>query len=129
MNLAQRVAARYLKANEPSVLDGLDRRQAVNVINKTIQTADLKGFFSDQFWAPVQRIWKALDKRGIQHTLEKTWYDKDDSGNPSTKTWLFKVEWKDAKGKPQVAHGRVVASGGGSVSDPLSRYDVTAYVG
>jgi len=128
MNLIYRVATRYLHANTPNVLDGLDRRQALNVVNKAIQSAGLNGFFNDQYWAPVQRIWKALDKAGVHHMLEKTWYDKDANGNPSSKTWAFVVEWTDAKGKPQKAHGRVVASGGGSVQEPLDRYDVTAYV-
>jgi len=109
-------------------LDGLDRRQALTVINKTIQSAGLRGFFSDQYWAPVQRIWKELDKMGIDHALGKTWYDKDNQGNPSTKTWAFTVQWTDAKGKAQTAHGRVIASGAGSVNDPLEKYDVTAYV-
>ena len=47
MNLSHRVAARWLRANEvPSVLDGLDRRQAMGVANKVIQSAKLSGFFN-----------------------------------------------------------------------------------
>lgn len=129
MSLTQRVATRWLQANTPSVLDGLDRRAAMNMANKIIQSAKLSGFFHDSSWAPVQRIWKALTDKGIDWELEKNWYDKDERGNPSTKTWTFRITWKDKAGRPQVGHGRVVASGGGSVDEPLDRYDVTAYVG
>ena len=126
--MASRVALRYLKANPPSQLDGMDRRAGMNLINKVIQSAKLNGIFHDDHWEPVQRIWSAMTKAGFDWNLEKNWYDKDKEGNPSAKTWTFQVEWKDKAGKTQVAHGRVVASGAGSVKEPLDRYDVVAYV-
>jgi len=126
---ASRVASRWLQANSvPNILDGFDRRQALAVANKAIGTANLKGIFRDQYWAPVQRIWAALTKAGIDWEMERSWYDKDAQGNPASKIWTFTIQWKDKNGRPQVAHGRVVASGAGSVSDPLDAYDVVAYV-
>lgn len=128
MNSAQRVAARYLKADQPSILDGSDRRQGLAIANKVIQSAKLQGLFADDHWEPVQRIWSALTKAGIDFSQEKNWYEKDKQGNPSSKTWTFQVNWKGPNDKPLTAYGRVVASGAGSVREPLDRYDVTAYV-
>jgi hypothetical protein len=129
MNLTRRVASRWIAAQEgPGLLDGFDRRQAVAAVNKIIASAKLDGIFRDAHWEPIQRIWAAMNKANLDWYHIKNWYDKDKEGNPSAKTWAVGIEWKDKAGKNQEMHVRVIASGAGSVKEPLDAYDVVALV-
>lgn len=108
-------------------LDGMNRRKAVNKINEVLHR-HTKGFFTDDSWAPVNAIWKALTDEGIDWTLEGTQYDHNRDQVPTSKTWKFKVDFVNEKARPVTIYGVVVASGAGTVEDPLSRYDLVAYV-
>ena len=55
-------------------------------------------------------------------------YSKNESGIPSSKTWRFEIDFMNDKGRPTKLFGIIVASGAGSVKDPLDKYDITAYV-
>ena len=86
-----------------------------------------RGFFTDNFWEPVQKVWKLFSSLGIEWRLGGSKYD---SGNPPTgKTWEFEINFVNNIGKVQKLYGRVRAAGAGTIEDPLSRYDVTMTVG
>lgn len=126
---AQRVAARYLAANAAMPpLDGKTRQQVVRLVSGVIEKARLGGVFRDANWEPINRLWHTLDAAGIPVVRGKSYYGKDDRGTPASKTWEFTVEWAGPNGKPLTAYGRVIASGAGSVDEPLDTYDVVAYV-
>ena len=47
------------------------------------------------------------------------------------KIWNIEINFTNNKGRPTKLHGTVTAAGAGAGTreDPLSRYDITAYVG
>ena len=108
-------------------LDGMSKTTAKRNVNKLLSRY-VKGFFSDDYWRPVQNIFKAMDAAVINWELESTLYRKDNDGNPISKEWKFVVYFENNRGKPNKMYGIIVASGVGA-SDPLSRYDVVAYIG
>ncbi len=91
-------------------------------INKIIG-ATSKGFFSDESWTGVHNVWNAIRNMGVDLDVTSADYQHDSQGRPVRKVWGFTVTVDQ---KSYV--GRLVASGAGSVEDPLSRYDITAYV-
>jgi len=101
----------------------MTRATAKNRINK-ILAASTKGLHSDECWAPVSETWKALRSAGFESNLLEAKYQQDDNGNPVSKSWTFEIEME--AGKP--FFGIITAHGAGTVSDPLSRYDISAYV-
>ena len=131
MTSAVRVAFRYLKATEdPSLLDGMSRRKVVTLVNKVIERSHLRGFFSDQYWKPIQNLWKNFDKAGIPYVITKSYYESERVGDqvvPVRKVWVFEVSFINDRGRPSTVYGQVIAAGAGSIEDPLEKYDVTAY--
>ena len=109
-----------------SKIDGMDKRKAVNVINREIGPLT-KGLFKDNHWRPIKDIWEVLDGMDLDWNLTSNRYRKED-GVPVGKEWMFEVFFINKKGKKQKLYGTVVASGAGSLKDPLDRYDVVAYV-
>jgi hypothetical protein len=88
-----------------------------------------KGFFHDQSWEGVSRVWKALDDNGIDWTMTGNEYQKDSpSGMPTRKQWKFEVNFVNNKDRPVTLYGVLIASGAGSVDDVLSKYDLVSYV-
>lgn len=108
-------------------LDGMTRQKAVRKVNEVL-SRHTKGFFRDEDWRNVNVIWKDLTAEGIDWTLEDTKYDHNREGVPTSKTWKFKVDFKNESGRSMTIYGVVVAAGAGTVADPLGRYDLTAYV-
>ena len=123
------VLARELAAMNPeeNALDGMTNEQARRNVNQVLQHYTT-GLFKDQSWEAVDRIWKALTAGQLNWTMEKSSYHHNEAGLPVGKTWQFKVEFVNKKGRPTVLYGVVTASGAGSVEDPLDKYDLTAYV-
>lgn len=119
--IAQRIVARSTS------LDGMTRQQAKRKINEVLGR-HTKGFFRDEFWKPVDDIWKDFVKEGIDAYLINTEYYKNDAGTPSGKIWKFYVEFTNEKGRVVQLYGIMQASGAGTVKDPLSVYDLVAYV-
>jgi hypothetical protein len=116
----------HLASDEINSLGGLDKRMGLRRINAVIARARLGGFFNDEHWTPVTRLWKMFADDGIPVNLIGSSYSKDDRGIPNAKTWKFSIEWS-RKDRPVVVYGQVVASGAGSWTDPLQTYDVVAY--
>lgn len=111
-----------------NALDGKTKQQAMRIVNKVFAPLT-RGIHTDQYWKGVSAIWNALSKANISHHQTGSEYKKDKTSNLNTsKVWNFEVEFTDKNGKEQTLYGRVVASGAGSVKDPLDKYDVVAYV-
>ena len=124
-SISQRVVHGIVDTN---FLDGMSKQRAKNIVNKLLQR-HTRGFFTDNLWVPVHNIWKELDKSHIHYDIEKSDYQKDRNGTPISKTWKFKIDFENDRGRQNTLWGVVVASGAGTVTDPLSRYDLVAYVG
>lgn len=98
------------------------KKTAKNRIN-TILSQSTKGLFSDDSWIPVNNTWKALREAGFEVDVQSTRYGQDDKGNPKEKVWLITVS-----GHGFSFPGILTAHGAGTVADPLSMYDISAYV-
>jgi hypothetical protein len=98
------------------------RQTTKNRINK-ILTATTKGRFNDEYWLPVQAAWKALHDAGYQVQINSSEYQWE-NGKPKDKQWKFEIPAE--KGKP--FYGVLTCHGAGTVEDPLSVYDISAYV-
>jgi len=103
----------------------MTRTTAKNQINKILNTTT-KGLFSDEYWKPVQETWTALRAAGFEVEIQSTRYGQDTKGNPSEKVWFFEIPFDGSK-KP--FQGILTCHGAGTVNDPLSKYDISAYVG
>lgn len=109
-------------------LDGMSKRQAAKKVN-TILSAASKGLFRDQSWEAVNKVWKELDRAGIDYNITHTEYMNDPNTRmPNAKMWKFEVPFQNEKFRPAILFGVLTAHGAGSVEDPLDRYDITAYV-
>lgn len=127
--MAARVAARHLRATDrlPNPLDGMDKAKGVRWLNSIIGKVNLRGVFRDASWRPIRTVLDTLADHGVFLSNSENFYSKDDQGRPNAKTWKFEVEWLGPKGRPVTGYGMIVASGAGSVNDPLEAYDVVAY--
>jgi len=124
--------ANYKKAQvKPNPLDGKSNQQARVIINrKIIPQEAIKGFFSDESWQGVQQIWNAFSEAGLDWNIMGSDYYPTNDGHPmGGKIWKIEINFTNNKGKFTTLHGTVTAAGAGTTEDPLSRYDITAYVG
>jgi len=88
-----------------------------------------KGLFTDNSWENVHAIFKKMDELGIENLIESTRYYKDERNNPSGKIWSISLPFINNKGREDSLLGTITAAGAGTVSDPLSRYDLTLVIG
>ena len=86
-------------------------------------TDNSKGFFVDESWKGVYDVFAAVRKLGADLTILGSEYQQDADGNPILKRWHYMVEVEGF-----IFHGILVASGAGTVKDPLARYDIAAYL-
>lgn len=77
-----------------------------------------RGFFSDNSWENVNKIWKALEAEGIKLNVFSAEYDKN-ACPPTFKRWMFTA---DVNGF--YFNGTLVACFCGTVEDPTNRYDL-----
>jgi hypothetical protein len=108
-------------------LNGMNVRAARKFVNELLGKYT-KGFFKDTYWQPIHKTWTLLAEHKIDAIPTSNRYLTDEKGTPTSKRWEFIIEFTNDKGKDVTLHGVMVASGAGSVSDPLDRYDVVAYV-
>lgn len=111
-------------------LNGQSNDVAAARVNKILSVAS-KGLFSGQGWDGVRKIEKALNDAGIDFVLSDAKYGGHEQGHggmPTFKSWLLTINFVNKAGKPFTLVGPVTAHGAGTVENPLSRYDVTAYV-
>ena len=100
----------------------MNRTTAKRQINK-ILSAGTQGLFSDEYWKPVNETWKALHDAGFQVEIQTAEYGWE-NGQPSQKVWKFTIPFEDKK----PFYGVLTCHGAGTVKEPLSRYDISAYV-
>ena len=112
-------------------LDGMSKQQAKNFIYKIIKNRfnNFKGIFSDSNWAPIHEFYKRMGHMGIDLYLQKSEYNQNKhSKMPDSKVWSYEVYFINNMVNPNVLYVNVLASGAGSVDDPLSKYDITVIV-
>lgn len=110
-----------------SCLDGMPAPKAKRTVNAII-ARHTNGFFRDDSWENVQKIWNDFRKEGIDWSLLGAQYSNNSEGTPTGKTWKFQIDWLNEKGLTRSMFGVVIASGAGSTVDPLERYDLVGYV-
>ena len=116
------------KANRLNPLDGMSNDNARRFVRR-IGDPLTKGFFKDEAWENIRKIWDALNQAGIDWTLTGAEYDKNDTSvMPTSKTWKIEIYFTNKNNKPTTLYGTVTAHGAGSVQDPLDRYDITFIV-
>ena len=144
--LIANVVARVASMRKASI-DGMSKRQAMTFINKLFRP-HTRGIYRDAYWKPVHAMFKAMRDNNIDYYIESAEYSVSPSfrqsfpaiGTPAremmglrdipndNKTWKFIVEFEDNNGRDKKLYGIIVASGAGSVEDPLGKYDVVGYV-
>jgi hypothetical protein len=141
MNVAQelvKVAKDVMAENTGLALDGMSNVTAKRVVNRILDPLT-KGFFTDEAWEPVHKIWKALSDANINWKMtsadythggygSQQWQENQQDFHTNGKDWKFEVYFTNDKGKFTKVYGIVRAAWAGSVSDPSGRYDLVAYV-
>lgn len=108
-------------------IDGKSKQSAIKYIhNKFYKSKIGKGFYRDDSWQGIRKVWKLFDSMDIDWDIMDSKYEKEDN-IPVRKRWTIEIRFMDNKGKQKKIGGTVVASGAGSVEDPLDRYDILAY--
>ena len=78
----------------------------------------IKGFFRDDSWENVQRVWKVLEASGVTVNITEAKYDGT-AGDLKSKTWNFSAECNGFH-----FNGSLLACFCGTVEDPTNRYDI-----
>jgi hypothetical protein len=114
----------------PSAIDGKSKQAAKNAILKATQKFTRNKLYKDDYWRGPNDIFKVFDEElNVSWHLEKTEYRKrPEDDMPTSKVWDYTITFVNNKGKEQKIGGQVIASGAGSVKDPLDRYDVVVTV-
>ncbi len=86
-------------------------------------TPHTRGFFHDESWQPIHKVWEIFNETGLDWNITGSRYDG--SMPPERKEWKFEINFTNNRGRPDKIYGNIVAAGGGSVEDPLERFDVT----
>jgi len=82
-----------------------------------------RGIYSDDTsWAPVHELTKKLVAVLPTFQLVKAAYDAERPNK--SKTWTYAGAFETPTGQKRAVVGRIVASGAGSVEDPLDKYDL-----
>lgn len=106
--------------------NNISKQSLKNKIYKVIGPY-IKGFFTDESWESIRKIWDIFDEMGLNWAMTDSKYD----GNvpPQNKTWKFEIDFINNKGKQDKIYGMVTAAGAGTVDDIFSRYDITVVMG
>lgn len=118
-----KIIARILKS---SVYDGEKKKNVVKSINKNIREVT-KGFYSDEDWSPINKVWKFFKDMDTDYKIIDSNYEWENN-KMVRKIWKFEVYFENENGKYTTLYGNIVASGAGSVKNPMDRYDVVGYV-
>lgn len=109
------------------------KQQTVKVLNNLISEAS-KGIWKDAGWNGVYRVNEVLDESGLIEWGEDcgSKYIHDGDYVPVAKNWYYelKIKWQDVSGTIRWTKAclNITGSGCGTVSDPLGKYDVVAYI-
>ena len=106
-----------------SEIDGVsDKKTAINRIYNKVSPL-IRGFFSDNSWENVHKIFKVFEDMNLDWAIDKAEYNG--TMPPERKTWYFEINFIDKFGKPRQIGGNLTAAGAGSVEDPLEKYDIS----
>lgn len=87
-----------------------------NAIIKTVHPLTT-GFFKDNSWENVRKVWKSMEDNGVVVTVTDAKYDG--VCPPTSKTWSFTAEVNGF-----YFNGNLTACFCGTVDDPTNRYDL-----
>lgn len=110
-----------------SSLDGLSKDAAKRKVNDLIAQYT-KGIFHGESWEPINRLWNIFRSAAIDFVMTGSQYRKNESGVLTSKEWKFEITFSNNNGRETILYGIVIASGAGSVQDPLEKYDIISYV-
>jgi hypothetical protein len=105
-----------------SEIDGLPKQTAIKHIYAKISPLS-QGFFRDESWENVHKIFKILNEMNLDWYLTKTEYEN--AMPPKYKIWYFEIDFLGNDGRPKKIMGNLTAAGAGSVEYPLDRYDIS----
>lgn len=116
-------------------IDGKSKTNASNWVHGKIRKYTT-GFFADEYWNPIQKVFKEFDNLGLNWHSTGARYeeervtlgDKSSVSVPIRKRWTFEIKFLNNRDKDDTLYGNIVASGSGPVESPLDRYDVTITV-
>ena len=109
---------------DKKIYGAMTKKTVARYLYKLIERK-LRGVFNDNYWKPIHDAFDIIRDTGVD--LEVEVKNGGYSLDGTSKRWDITVEWENFEEKKFVLHGIVVASGAGSVDDPLSVYDVTFY--
>lgn len=109
-------------SNNSSVLNGMNNARARKLVGDVVRKAYHTGLYKDDHWEGVKQIYHALDQAGIDYDLLNAKYSPE---FPNTwKRWNLSFKFTNDKGRETELFGTIIASGAGSVEQPLDRYDM-----
>ena len=117
-------------------IDGKSKTNAKNWIHNKISSIT-KGFFHDEYWQPIQKLYKEFDRLGLNWVMTGNKYiekpvifsDGQRYVIPVGKTWTFEIKFLNNRDKEDTIYGTITASGAGPVDSPLDSYDLTITMG
>ena len=85
--------------------------------------------YTDNSWFPVREMVDEINTAIPIFNMIKSEYDTNSPHK--SKRWIYEGDFRDPKGRTRRVMAVVTASGGGSVEDPLDRYDlnITLHIG
>lgn len=108
-----------------TAINTMSADKARRYINKIARAAHHTGLYNDEYWKGKADILKAFEKAGIYYEVTSAEYDK--KFPPQHKTWRLEFPFTNNRGLDVRVYGQLVASGAGSVNDPLDKYDIIFY--
>ena len=113
-----------------SKIDGKSKQSAKNFLYKAIKPFHINKIYHDEYWQGPQSIWRVFDQLNLNWQIDRSEYRKclaRDGLDPMvncSKVWNFTIFFDNNRGKQNKLYGQLIASGAGSVEDPLEKYDM-----
>ena len=107
-------------------METMTRAQALKITKGILNDCRLKGFFQDEDWAPINRVFRALQAAGLEYDCDSRYTDI--RGQLNGKTWYFHIVFISPAGRLYNIEMRLLACGAGTVEYPLARYDIISTV-
>lgn len=105
------------------------KKQAIKYIYDNV---NYKGIFTDDYWKGVQNLIKDIKKLGcevITSATNNNIYNNGYNKDMTAKSWNIEVTFNNIDNEELKIIGNIIASGCGSVKDPLDKYDIVLVLG